>query len=46
LADGQEAGRRAKAAALAADDGRDVVAAVLRQLAPVLPERGSDRASA
>ncbi|MDP6876280.1 MAG: 3-deoxy-D-manno-octulosonic acid transferase [Alphaproteobacteria bacterium] len=46
LADGQEAGRRAKAAALAADDGRDVVAAVLRQLAPVLPEQGSDRASA
>ncbi len=46
LHDGQETGRRAKAAAVAADDGQDVVAAVLRQLAPVLPEQGSDRARA
>jgi 3-deoxy-D-manno-octulosonic-acid transferase len=37
LADRDEAARRAAAAELAADDGQDVISAVLAQLAPLLP---------
>ena len=37
LRDEAEVARRAKAAVLAADDGHDVVRAVLKQLAPLLP---------
>ncbi len=45
LDDAEEAGRRAAAAA-AADGGHDVVAAVLRQLSPLMPGSGSDHAGA
>ncbi|MBL6955176.1 MAG: 3-deoxy-D-manno-octulosonic acid transferase [Alphaproteobacteria bacterium] len=46
LADADETGRRTAAAAAAADDGNDVLAAVLRQLTPLMPSLGSDHASA
>ena len=46
LADPDETARRAAAAARAADDGHDVMAAVLEQLAPLLPEQGLNRAGA
>lgn len=52
LSDGAEVDRRAKAAAAAADDGHDVVAAILQQLAPLLPDQrqrqpqGNSRAGA
>jgi hypothetical protein len=41
LADGEETARRAAAAAadLAADDGQDVIRAVMGQLAPLLPKQ-------
>ncbi len=46
LGDETEATRRANAAAQAADDGLDVVSAVLGQIAPVLPARQQDHADA
>ena len=54
LADGDEVTRRATAADLAADNGQDVIRAVMAQLAPLLPSsasgtksgQGSGRASA
>ena len=46
LGDEIETGRRAAAAARAADDGEDVVSAVLKQIAPLLPGPGRTNAGA
>jgi 3-deoxy-D-manno-octulosonic-acid transferase len=46
LGDEIETGRRAAAAARAADDGEDVVSAVLKQIAPLLPGPGRTHAGA
>jgi 3-deoxy-D-manno-octulosonic-acid transferase len=43
LSDGVEVDRRAKAAATAADDGDDVLAAILQQLAPLLPSQSPEQ---
>ncbi|MDA1101152.1 MAG: 3-deoxy-D-manno-octulosonic acid transferase, partial [Proteobacteria bacterium] len=46
LANADETGRRAAAAAAAADAGHDVVAAVLRDLSPLIPGLETDYAGA
>ncbi len=46
LSDEAETERRAAAAARAADDGKDVVSAVLKQIAPLLPRQGRTHAGA
>lgn len=46
LADGDETGRRAAAARIASDDGDEVIAAVLQQLAPLLPGPEAEHAGA